>query len=322
MALQVQTTFKSSVSSDLDLSTARITLRAQLAGDAVLTAGETPERLRTSGLIPKVADSFPDNTSLLCTHVECNQDSPLRIEWQADYEWTTPEPPNGGGGQGVPSTWSISMQSVKGQHQIDKDFYGLPIMTVTRESFEPPLTEEISDLAYVLSTENRPWNPTLLAMYIDSVNSDAWLGHQAGSAKIDDIQGTQQVSEDGAVKMSVQIRVIVGRAPPAANLFERNGSLWRAITKPVEYYTWHKRVMGQGYFFNKTWPGQANQKTTRIRATDDYGEPAVKPSLHQIPSDSSLSTGYGKEIKDETKAQFYAFRTKAELPFATLFNSI
>jgi len=320
MPFNVLTSFKSNVITSFDIETGRIVLRAQMRGTAVPTARETPERLRTSGLIPREASPFPDNVALLCTEVNVEQTQPLLIEWTADFEWRSPEP-GGNGGGGVPQGFRISMQTVKGQHLIDQDIEGVPIMTVTRESFDPPPTDERSDLAYVLSTDNRPFNPDLLAMYIDSKNNDLFLGrHQPGSAKIDDVQGEVSVDSEGQEKMSVQLRIVVGRPPPARNLMERDGNQWKPITQDRYAYTWDKRIRAEGnYLLRQPTPADIT-KAVKYRALDSFGELTTKPVLHRTRKTSS--DGVGSEITNENDAEWYTFKTKFGLPFQALLAAL
>jgi hypothetical protein len=318
MAFDRLYSFKSDISSELDTESGRITLRAHLKGNATCDAGDTPERLRTSGLLPNLGEPFPDNQVMVCKRVHCEKVQPLLIEFECDYGWTTPAPPSGGGGGGpgaIPQHWQITLETVKGHHPIDRDAFGVPMMTVTRERFDPALTEDKSDLAFVFSTENRPFNDTLLDMYMDSVSSDVFRGKMPGACKIDDIRATVSRRTDGPDTMSCQIRVIVGRPPPGRKLFERFGPEsweWRPITEPPTYYTWHKRVRGEGYYVFDSSIGDMRE------ARDVLGSPELKPVLHSIESGSSS----GEIIRDPEAAEFYAFKTKHGLPFQTLFNAL
>jgi hypothetical protein len=334
MAFENHTTWKSSVEADLDFESGIITLRAQRGGTALPTAGETPERLRTSGIIPKVADSFPDNTTLLCRHVECNQIAPLLIEWLADYEWTTPQPADPvGGDDGVPARWRVSMQSVKSQKSIDRDINGFPIITVTREPYDPPVTDEFSDLAYLFTTEQRPFNPTVLQMYIDAVSSDVFMGHQPGACKVDDITAEDSIDSEGERTMNVKVRVVVARMAPIRNLVElydadptssSSDIRWRAATGSGWRYSWRKTVLAEGYFIQGAASGAADvAPADRRRARDEFDQDVVKPVMHSaLPSAGFEYAGIGRELKKPEEAQFYTWQTKRELPLQTLFQSI
>jgi hypothetical protein len=305
MALDARTSFKSSITHSVDaLETARITFRAHLQGDVVTTAGENDDDIIQSHVIPIVYDPFPDNPLLRCTEVNVNRTSPVRVEWRANYEWKTSELGGGVDQGGVPLNWSLRRSTRKTQTQIDRDINGYPIMTKTKESPNPPINDEICDVAYVFSANGRIWNAALLESYEEAINSDTFMGLAVGQAKIDDIQAVLSFQQGSPPTADIQVTVLVGRAPPITNLFELNAGAWQAASQPAAYYTWHKRWRAEG--FKKISGGNVVDAIVS-------GEAPV-PKLHD-PLTGAL-------VSDVNDAKWYSHRTKPMMPFNTLFANV
>lgn len=307
MSLTVHTDWKSGVTSDLDREAAHIILRAHMQGTVLAHNGETAERIRTSGAIPRDGSPFPDNTSLIAVHVECNAIGPNTFEWSADYEWKTPDYGGGNIDRGnLPERWTFRRMSSKSSHAVDQDADGWPIMTITGESPNPPLTDDISDTGWVFSTTGRPWREDILYLFEDATNSDPFLNASPGQCKIHDIQASVSFSQDRPPEMECSVTVLVGKPPPEGKMYQRTDSgAWTTATQPAAFYTWWKRWRAEGYRYIPA--GDS------VRDAHGQGETPVLRLHH--PVDGTL-------ITTATQARWYVQRRKPMLPFAILFNSI
>jgi len=309
MALQHFTSWQGEISESVDYRSATVTLRARRGGAVLCTNGESEEYVRTSGFIPRTGDSHPDNTVLLAQSVTTKKDrGPNIVDWEALYEWTTPELIQGGGQiPGVPTEWTVEEGTLVSNEPIDQDVFGTAIMTRTFESPDPPLNEEVYESQYTYSRSGRPYNHTLFDMYRGAVNSDVWLGRPAGSCKIIDIGASLRLNTETGWQADLRVVVVKGKAPPLTNASpaeQANGAA---------FYTWHKRWRAEGYYAKRSVQTSSGIEVLLVRATDQFGVETTKPVLH------SRATGF--EEFDPNNAEWYLTQTKPHLPFGTFFNS-
>jgi hypothetical protein len=311
MALQNYTSWQGEITEDWDFQSGNVTLRAVRKGTVLADNGESEEYVRNSGAIPFAGDPYPDNTVLRAKTPRISRErGPWVFDWEVQYEWTSPEPPTGTiqYPSGVPAFWRVVESTEVSTHPIDQDINGRAIRTVTRESPDPPLNEEIYETKWTYTRGGLAYNHTLFDMYRGVINSDVWLGRPAGSCKIIDISASLTLKTDAPPETEVTVVVVKGKPPPLVNASaaeQANGAA---------YYTWSRRWLAEGYYVRKQVPQFQGSNAARFIRATKHGVESTKPVLH------SRSTG--DEITNENLAEWYMTETKPRLPFGTFFNSV
>jgi hypothetical protein len=175
----------------------------------------------------------------------------------------------------------------------DRDVDGKPIMTVNGEGFDPPITDEISDLVLTISKNVPTWDYLQAWLYMGggqrpaASNSDEFLGFPAGSARVRALRARSVTTDDFSYFK-------------ATGTFQfRNAAPDSTVAK-----AWWKRVRSEGFLVRNPFDLAAPP----VRATDGEGAPAVKP-VQIDPAD-------GTEEADKTKAHWVEFQLGLSLPFS------
>src|SRR5262249_46326548 len=133
----------------------------------------------------------------LCNSVTCEQNDDAPRRWVVTCEYGPPTVEQGQQQENpllrpAVLTWGFTQNS----RAVWKDVNGTPIQNSAGDAFDPP--PEIDDSRPVLTvTRNEAgFNPAIAIQYQDAVNSDQFLGFNAGVVKINGISSTSQ-SENG-----------------------------------------------------------------------------------------------------------------------------
>jgi hypothetical protein len=239
------------------------------------------EILNAPGL-PQVRDFYPD-TFVPCTSVgPVSKLGPIFSIVMIQYDGEVgpngfDDPPE----NKLPEyTWSDSTTS----EAIDEDWDGNPIVTANDEPIQG-VTMDIADQTLTITRNYLLFSPWLTHQYRHSVNSDAFAGYPAGTARLVGFSASNQVSENGSytywkVNAKVQFR------------YPYNTTAEKA---------WYARVRHEGFY--------VKVDGNVVRATDDYGEPTTKPVL--LKAD-------GTEETDSDNAHWLEFKRYQPLPYAAL----
>jgi hypothetical protein len=314
----VQPDWKITDQADLDFKTLRVTYRSTrhftcLRSDS---SNDTPTRARQLHVFPAVGDGDPDDLNMFCRSSEIKEFGLTALECTANYESLPQDPTSGQQAQQILQGWDFEFDSEESEDamSIARDVFprdgrdtaainngiGIAVTTVLREPYDPELTDTISDLAFSFSTTNRPFRPSLLWLYRNAVNDDTFLDvFPRGTCRMRQCRGSQGISSDGSIRFNVSCRVVIRDAAPGST-YER---------------AWWKRVRAEGLYIR----GPSMPAGSRGRATDDDGEPVIKPALHK-----TTGTDIGKKITDPTKAEYYEFQPPSVVyrPFNTFFQAI
>ena len=155
--------------------------------------------------LPKTNDKHPTNGYFRVDN--CSLSRVSVNTWSASVHYKTPEqtesedetsPLN------VPA--DVSFSSITTTEKIDSDIDGTPLLNSAGDPFSG-ITAEISDLTCSISKNIASFDPSSVYTYCNAVNSDAFLGFPAGTAKITSVKATRAVTADTAYfKLSVSVQ--------------------------------------------------------------------------------------------------------------------
>ena len=174
----------------------------------------------------------------------------------------------------------------------DKDKDGVAILNSAQDWFDPPLEQEVHDLAVTITRNDAVYVPLVAHNYVDSVNSDALtiagLAITARQAKLVELSG---------------------------NKAERNGVVYWVVTYRIEFRaaTWDRNVLDQGLNYldgaGKKQPcmeSKTEKVTEPVRLNGSGGYLTVPGAEEKTAAQSVWSADYGK------------FRIYQEKSFGTL----
>lgn len=260
-------------------------------------ANDTPERVKAQFRPWAQAGSFhPDNPLLICQDVRCNRIGPTYYEAEGDYA-SLPSASEGLQQLQHPDApgWSIRFGNADSQEPVDTDYNGNVLRTYTNELIHG-VTAEISDFTITFSKSRLAFNPFLLAVYKNAINTDSFIGLPPGVCRITQTGGGVSVT-DNALTSEVSVTVQVRIPPP-----------WTTNAK-----AWYKRIRAEGYYV-KDRDGNIG------RPVDEYGEPKVVPTAHRTVAGTGLAIGTALTIDEP--AQFYEFPVYPERPYGPFFRAL
>lgn len=278
-------------------------------------AGTTADEVLISPQVPKPKSPHPSGSLFRATNRQANRVSPILYEVAIEYE--TPQlslPTQDGGDPTNPLAMppEIEFDAEDVVEEIDREANdssgnpGKPIIMVTGEEFEPRMTE-VQPSSVVRITKNvLTVNPFVMQQFRNSTNTDPWYDLPAGTAWMRRLRAKNVTSPDWQYWQLM------------AEVYFRLGADNGGTTNDK---AWYRRVRAQGWkvaykLFGivKYGPGM------------ESGQRATRPVLHRIykndgsPADPNGGPGelLGEQIKDNTKAQWYYWRTKKQNAFAEL----
>ena len=174
------------------------------------------------------------------------------------------------------------------EEEVDEDFLGFPIVTKNYEQIAG-LKRPIPDQTVTIRRNMATFNPYVQARYRQAVNSVAFLGWPAGTARLTKFAASNVYDKDlGYWEITAQVQ-------------------FRYPYKTIPARAWYKRVRHEGFYVrvNKSGGG-----TAIVRAVD-YGlrEPVTKPVLLD-------ENGY--QLPEGALAHWLEFRIFDSLPFNAL----
>ena len=177
----------------------------------------------------------------------------------------------------------IDWTDVETDEPIDVDFDGKAICTFNGEPIEG-VTTKIADQVVTIQRNYASFSPYATAAYRRSVNSDAFLGYPAGTAKM--------------IRFSA--KEVRGKGLPA--YWDVTASIqFRLPYQTTASKAWYARVLHQGFYIK--------DGSNIVRALDSNGEPVVKPVL--------LTDG-GLRQTNPASATFLEFKRYDALPYNAL----
>jgi len=258
--------------------------------------GVTAATVRALAPLPGIGMPHPQRPQLFCRRVNVDKVSPVLYEAEAEYFAPT------GGEQESPTLkpavlrWSHAITD----EEIDQTAQGLPIITVTGESFDPPIRRQFGDLVLTIERNVAAFDPLLATEYLFTTNSDAFMGFPPGCVLCTQFQADLVTENENFQYWSRTIAFQFRRGAP----------------NTIDAKAWYRRVRAEGYYIRiptrngSADPANADRKL--FRAFDSEGQPTVKPVLHSIAT--------GELIASNDAAQWYEFPVYPSKPFSLLLS--
>lgn len=211
--------------------------------------------VRAFAALPRENDAHPESMVLRCTNVQITRESPIYFNAVATYE----SPKRRTGEEDQPPyelAAEIRFSTASSDEAIDEDIDGNPIaIPNTREAIEG-LTKPISDLVVTITKNFAAFDPSTFYQYIDTVNTDTFLGFPPGSAKVSGIEASLQV-KDNFPYWAVTVTVT-----------------FRKPYRTTAAKAWWKRVKCQGFYYY-----DSAKDPTYVRCPDGDKGYATTPQL-------------------------------------------
>lgn len=224
-------------------------------------ANDTETTVENSVLVVQPGNAHPDSVYYRCKRRTVRKVSPVLYEITAIYE--TPQFDPGVSGTGSPNPLTvpalITFDTYSSDELIDEDTNGNAIATANGELFQG-VTRQVSDLQITITKNFASFTPSAFYTYIDSVNSDVFIGFPAGTVRCAGISAREIVQDDWRY-WEVTV-VFLARKP----------------YRTSNARAWWVRVRHEGFYVRKVDPF-GNLPDGRERATDDQDppQPVVQP---------------------------------------------
>lgn len=150
----------------------------------------------------------------------------------------------------------VSYFTVKTEEPIDVDINGDPILTAASESVQG-LTRKVSDLGIRISKAFLTFSPAAFYTFIDSVNSDVFLGFPVGTLNVDDIDAQDEKFDNSVTYFNVSAMLLARKPYNTTNA-----------------KAWYKRFRHEGFYARPS-SGQPPEPAVN----PETKEPVVTPVL-------------------------------------------
>lgn len=158
---------------------------------------DTETTVEQSPLVVQPGNAHPDSIYYRCVRRTARRISTVLFEVTADYE--TPEFDPGTSGTDTPNPLAVPALITYGTYSsdepIDEDTNGAAIATVNGELFQG-ITRQVSDLQITITKNFATFTPAAFYLYIDSVNSDTFLGFPPGTLRVAGLDAKEVVQDD------------------------------------------------------------------------------------------------------------------------------
>jgi hypothetical protein len=202
--------------------------------------------------LPRPGDLFPGTDYLYAASFSAQRVSPTM--WEVTVGYKGDAPPNVSVSSNPLDTPTvIDWGGVTIEAEIDEDVDGNPILTAAGEPVDG-LRAIFCDQVVTLKKNMATYNSFTASLYRRSVNSDAFLGWPAGTAKLMDLTAKDVGGKYYEVMATVQFRVPYRTTPAKA---------------------WYARWRHEGIYRKVDFASV----TMTVQATDDLGEPKSAKTL-------------------------------------------
>lgn len=173
-------------------------------------------------------------------------------------------------------SWSFATSN----EPIDRDIFDKMIGNSAKETYDPPISEEVDDILLKITRNEAAYEPLFASDYKNAVNSDYFYGFAPGIAKLNLFNGDLQLG---------------GPSP------------WYIVAYEIQFRRdgWKRRMLDQGF---RTFDSETGKYTTIV---DSKGKPLSEPTLLD---------GNGNKLPNaQIESPFFnEHETKRSLPFVSL----
>lgn len=174
----------------------------------------------------------------------------------------------------------VSWSFASSNEPIDRDIFDRAVTNSARETYDPPISEDVDDILLRITRNEAGYNPMVALDYKNSINSDVFYGAAPGIAKLKNFSGDLQLG---------------------------GPSEWYVINYEVQFRLdgWKRRMLDQGF---RTYDSATGEYTTIV---DSKGKALSEPTLLD---------GNGNKLPNASidSPVFNVHETKRSLPFAPL----
>lgn len=149
---------------------------------------------------------------------------------------------------------------VTNEERIDRDIKGVAITNSAKQSFDPPITKPIHDLALQYDRNDRYFSPTRALKYKGKVNSDTFLGAPPGTVMCTIFDADKVYDEENGDYYHVT--------------FEFQFRLEEVLGKR---YGWLRRILDEGYYEESDTEKNEDGTPKLIPIKDDNSQHVVVP---------------------------------------------
>jgi hypothetical protein len=190
---------------------------------------------------------------------------------------------------------------------IDKDKDNKPILTSSREPYDPPITEDYSDGVYCLVKNLASVNPLFMNDYKNSVNSDVWRGFPPRTCKLK-VFNADKIKSAGFeyYRITYEVHIRYDAENPQA-------TGWIRRIKDQGYRTIKRVVLSTDSSGNPVYGSEPD-----LTSEGKYQYIVAKDTEGNLLSQPIELDGTGQELAADATPVFLEYNTKKERPFSNL----
>jgi len=171
--------------------------------------------------LPREGDRHPSNVNFICNQVSISKTGPCLYEAACSYDSPVFEKGDDDNNPlNIPA--DITFSTVVSEEETQMDIFGNALENTAGDPFTG-VTMEITDMAISIAKNVATFNPTEMQYYNGALNSDAFLGYQAGQIKLQNYTATPVIGEINYWKLNLSLlaRTPTSLVPPDKVWFKR-----------------------------------------------------------------------------------------------------
>ena len=246
--------------------------------------------------LPREGSRHPSNVNFVCKSVSVEKTSVCLYEASVSYESPVFEQAEGGNEDDNPLNVPADIQfsTVVSEEETQSDINGDALLNSAKSPFTG-ITMEITDMAISIAKNVATFNPTEMQYYNGAINSDNFLGYEAGQLKLQNYTASPVVGNINYWKLTLSL---LARTPTPQVPADK---------------VWYRRVQDKGRYILEDVPTGEDGKTSREAVPAYLGENVKIASNVEVNLDSS-----GGRLPDGSPPQFLFFQMNLEASFTDL----